>query len=114
MKYLILLCLSVLAIHGSGQQKVTTANLTAKYDGGDIVLSYMPSGLTGTDSVFMDVFRNGLDGRRLIKKHKKIAVFKLTQFADTTIRQKPGIYEYQVELRRDTALFLRDRVRAQA
>ncbi|WP_285058383.1 fibronectin type III domain-containing protein [Pedobacter ginsengisoli] len=115
MKYLILLCLSVLAIRGSGQQKVTTtANLTAKYDGGDIVLSYMPTGLTGTDSVFIDVYRNGLDGRRLIRKHKKIAAFKVTQFADTTIRQKPGIYEYQVELRRDTALLLRDRVWALA
>jgi hypothetical protein len=114
MKYLILLCLSVLAIRSSGQQKITTANLTAKYDGGDIVLSYMPTGLTGQDSVFMDVFRNGLDGRQLIRKHKKIAVFKVTQFADTTIRQKSGIYEYLVELRRDTALLLCDRVWAQA
>ena len=103
MKYLLMFKMMLLTIIASAQQKPTQkqeelgfTNFTAKYDGGDVVLTYNPVVEVRTDSIVINVLRKGLDGEKLIRTNRKIALASAFKFADTTIRKKPGTYLYQL------------------
>jgi len=103
MKYLLMLKMMLVVVTALAQQKpaqkqeeTSSANLTAKYDGGDIILNYKPVLDVKIDSVTISVIRKGQDGTIAIRTNKKISATITYQFADTTIRKKPGTYLYQI------------------
>ncbi|SFH16455.1 fibronectin type III domain-containing protein [Pedobacter insulae] len=97
MKYLIGSFLLLVSTSIVAQQKVT-----ATYEGGDIILSYNPIKIAGTDTLVMNVYRKGNDGEKLIRANKKIATRTTVKFADTSVRNSPGVYQYILKIKKDT------------
>jgi len=104
MKYIIasLFLLISTSIVAQQTKVVTPQRLTATYEGGDIILSYNPIKIAGTDTLVMDVYRKGNDGEKLIRTNKKIATRTTVKFADTSLRKSPGVYQYIIKTKKDT------------
>lgn len=80
-------------------QQNTETKLLAKYDGGDILLSYQLPALNGADSLSLAIYRTGRQGAELlIKQNLKVAVSTKFLYADTTLRKNPGIYQYRLQI----------------
>jgi hypothetical protein len=80
-------------------QQNTETKLLAKYDGGDILLSYQLPAFNGTDSLSIAIYRTGRQGDEvLIKQNLKEAVNAKFLYADTTLRKHPGIYQYRLQI----------------
>lgn len=95
MKKIILITLLILGFARANAQEGTSA-LTAKYDGGDIILNYKPFN-KNADSVTINVYRKGTMGEIQIRTNKKISTKTNTLFADTSTRKAQGVYQYRVE-----------------
>lgn len=91
----ILLCWTNLVF---AQQNPGT-KLLAKYDGGDILLSYQLPALNGADTLSLSIYRTGRQGAEvLVKQNLKMAVNAKFLYADTTLRRNPGIYQYRLQI----------------
>lgn len=112
MRYLFLISFLLFSTSIIAQESslVNNKNLTATYDGGDIILSYSPLANGRVDSILIDVYRKGNDGEKLMKANKKIANNKIYKFADTTLRKSPGVYQYLVKVKNDTLILAQESV----
>ena len=91
-----------------------TVIIDAKYDGGDIVLTYHPPLVRGIDSVSLNIYRKDAKGEKLIKQKSKVATNRKWLFADTTTRKNPGVYDYRIVALADNVSVREDKVRAYA
>ncbi len=91
-----LLCTATFVIAQRKVVPIATKNFEAKYNGGDIILSYTYNAARGIDSIAVKIYRKNGDKTILLKQQTTIAANKKWQFADTTIRKKEGIYQYQI------------------
>lgn len=96
-------------------QQNTEAKLTAKYDGGDILLRYQLPAFDGIDSVSLAIYRTGANGiETLLKQKPKVAINSKFIYADTTIRKKPGSYQYRLQIGANQTALLSEKVWAYA
>ncbi len=96
-------------------QQNPETKLLAKYDGGDILLSYQLPALNGADSLSLAIYRTGRQGAEvLIKQNLKAAVNTRFLYADTTLRKNPGIYQYRLQISVAQAVLKDEKVLAYA
>jgi hypothetical protein len=111
---LITIALCILFTPLLAQQKTTVKDsLTATYQGGDIIIGFTPPAVKG-DSSYLNIFRKGADGEKQVETNFRVPAGKLSQFADTTTRRAPGIYQYRVDVRSGTTLLQSKKVWAYA
>lgn len=88
--------------------------IDAKYDGGDVILSYQPPVVRGIDSVSLNIYRKDAKREKLIKQKSKVASNHKWLFTDTTIRKKPAVYDYRIVALTNNEQIREDIIRAYA
>jgi len=99
MKNLLFILFTFISLPVMAQQQVTSS-LTARYEGGDIILQYLPP-VTGADSLTINVYRKNAQHDELIRADRKIAAKAVWLYADTFTRRNPGVYQYRIEVKGD-------------
>jgi len=110
-RLMIILAFSIVAIQVNAQQKST---LTAKYDGGDVIITYPVPAFSDVDSVDLSIYKTGNSGGEKLLFQQKVATKKEWLFADTLTRKQPGVYQYRIQLDLDTATLQNETVVAYA
>lgn len=99
MKNLLFILFAFIGLPVISQQQAASS-LTARYEGGDIILQYLPP-VTHADSLTINVYRKSAQRDERIRADRKIAAKTVWLYADTFTRRNPGVYQYRIEIKGD-------------
>ncbi|MBA3679627.1 MAG: fibronectin type III domain-containing protein [Bacteroidetes bacterium] len=113
MKNILNICFCILITNCFAQKKPESLNLSANYDGGDIMIEYKIPVFKNLDSVNLVLHKTSKTGEKVMVK-RKLAVGSIWKYLDTTTRRNPGIYQYRIETSYNTTVLQNDEVWAYA